>query len=309
MLSDRPYMRADSGRNPPSVLAWFLGLLVGVFVLQNIAELWISTRALQGLFDYGALSSVGLGHGRIWTLITYSLLHGSLTHLLLNGLGLFFVGRELQDTLGSSRFLRLLIVAALGGALAWIGIHFQRTGNVIGASGILMGLLTVYACLHPRRPMTMLLFFIIPITIQPMWLVIVLGGIDLLGLLFRELPGHGTLYGVAHSAHLGGMAAGWIFYQLVLARKMPFLAGSAPAIEAPAWFRRRASRPAVAYTVNLGSSAPPSPPRAGGQVTAREALRAEVDRILDKINLHGFGSLTAEEKHVLDEARQHLNPR
>jgi hypothetical protein len=34
-----------------------------------------------------------------------------------------------------------------------------------------------------------------------------------------------------------------------------------------------------------------------------------VDRILDKINLHGFGSLTAEEKRVLDEARQHLNPR
>jgi hypothetical protein len=33
-----------------------------------------------------------------------------------------------------------------------------------------------------------------------------------------------------------------------------------------------------------------------------------VDRILDKINLHGFGSLSAAEKRVLDEARQHINP-
>ncbi len=45
------------------------------------------------------------------------------------------------------------------------------------------------------------------------------------------------------------------------------------------------------------------------QSASRDALRAEVDRILDKINLHGFGSLTPAEKRVLDDARQHLNHR
>ena len=314
MLSDRSYMRADFGRNPPSVLTWFLGILVGVFVLQSIAATWFGSRAF---IEYGALSSRGFREGHVWTVFTHALLHGGIFHLLINGLGLFFFGRELEAELGPGRFLRLLLISAAGGALIWLGIHFQRPGNVIGASGVLMGLLAVYACLHPRRPIQLLLFFVLPVRVQPVWMVIVLGGIDLLGLLFRELPAGGSLYGVAHSAHLGGLAAGWIFYQLTLARDGGYRHGAAPAIEPPSWLRRRAARPAANYTVNVGgtpaksagpaASRPPLAPAPGA--TSRDALRAEVDRILDKINQHGFGSLTAAEKRVLDEARQHLNPR
>ncbi len=306
-------MRGDQGRNPPSVLAWFLGILVGVFILQSIAETWsISWFTTRTVIDFGALSGDGIKRGYVWTIFTHTLLHGGIGHLLINCIGLFFFGRELESTLGSGRFLRLLLSAALGGGLVWLGIHFQRPGTVVGASGILMGLLAVYACLHPRRPIQLLLFFIIPVRVQPVWLVIILGGIDLLGLLFRELPGGGSLYGVAHSAHLGGLAAGWLFYQLVLARGSAWSPGSAPAIEPPSWLRRRATRPAPAYTVNVGgtpSGAPPRPAGAPAAATSRDTLRAEVDRILDKINLHGFGSLTAAEKRVLDQARQHLNPR
>lgn len=309
MLSDRSYMRSDYGRTPPSVLTWFLGILVVAFILQNVAITRFGSRVF---IDYAALSSGGIRHGYVWTMLSYALLHGGILHLLFNGLGLFFFGRELESTLGSTRLLHLLLASALGGALVWLGINFHRPGTMIGASGILMGLLAVYACLYPRRPIQILLFFILPIRVQPMWLVIVLGGMDLLGLLFRELPGQGSLYGVAHSAHLGGLAAGWIFYQLVLARGSTFHPGAATAIEPPAWLRRRAPRPTGGFTVNIGKPSPgsasPRPPLPS-PTTGRQAMRAEVDRILDKINLHGFGSLTADEKRVLDEARQHLNPR
>jgi len=44
-------------------------------------------------------------------------------------------------------------------------------------------------------------------------------------------------------------------------------------------------------------------------IGTRENLRAEVDRILDKINSKGFGALTAEEKRLLDEARDLLSRR
>ena len=44
-------------------------------------------------------------------------------------------------------------------------------------------------------------------------------------------------------------------------------------------------------------------------ITNRDDLRAEVDRILDKINSQGFGALTDEEKRVLDEARDLLSRR
>jgi membrane associated rhomboid family serine protease len=316
MLSDRSYMRHDFGRQPPNFLLWFLGTLAAIFVLQRIGEVFFGS---QFLLAHGSLSSQGLRSGEIWTPLTYALLHGNLTHLLLNGLGLFFIGRYLQEALGPTRLAWLVLVGALGGALAWIGIHFSRHGHVVGASGVVMAFLAVFACLQPRRPMTVLLFFIIPVTVQPIWLVSIITGVELLGFLTQELPRSGSLYGIAHSAHLGGLAAGWLFHRFVLARP-----AALPGIEPPAWLRKRAVREAASYRVNVDE--PPARRPSGGVAGAsggaahaassaalppgsREALRVEVDRILDKINLHGFGSLTEAEKRVLDQARQQLSHR
>ena len=41
--------------------------------------------------------------------------------------------------------------------------------------------------------------------------------------------------------------------------------------------------------------------------TSREDIRAQVDRILDKINSQGFGALTPDEKRLLDEAKDLLS--
>lgn len=303
MLSDRSYMRSDPGRTKPSFLVWFLGALVAVYVVHNLAFVWFRSDWVFRLF---ALSPEGLRSGHLWTPLTYALLHGSLTHLLLNGLGLFFLGRALQDEIGEVRLAQLTIFAAVLGAFSWAGVNFQRGGNLLGASGVAMAYLGVFACLHPRRPITLLLFFILPVTILPIWMAAIFGGIDLLGLLFKELPHNGSLYGVAHSAHLGGLVAGWLFHRFVLA---PAPSGRT-SVEAPAWVKRRADRPPPNYSVNL----PPTP----NERTARPetpsqpgsaAIRAEVDRILDKINLHGFGSLTDSERRTLDEARRYLHPR
>jgi len=316
MLSDRSYMRQATGARAFRFLAWFLGALAAVFILQRVGEVFFRSDALLRL---GALSSHGLKEGKIWAVLSYALLHGSLTHLLINGLGLFFVGRILQDTVGGARLAWLTLAGALGGAAAWLAVYLNRAGTVIGASGIVMAYLTVFACLYPWRRVTMLLFFIIPVTIQPAWLILIVGAIEAAGFLLKELPGSDTLYGIAHSAHLGGMAAGWLFHRLVLAT--PRLR-SGSSIEPPAWLRKRPTRPAPAYSVNLGQSTVPSPavsstppaPAADADTSpaygaSREALKAEVDRILDKINLHGFASLTEKEKRVLDEARQHLSHR
>lgn len=311
MLSDRSYMRTPTGRGSPSFLAWFLGALVVVYVLQEIARVWFRS---DFLVDLGALRGEGLRAGHVWALLSYALLHGSLSHLLFNGLGLFFLGRALQEELGGTRLAQITIVGAVGAAIAWAGVNFQRPGHLLGASGVCMAYLSVFACLHPRRPITLLLFFVLPVTILPVWMATIFGGIELMGLLFKELPYQGSLYGVAHSAHLGGLAAGWLYHRFVLA---PIPSGTS--IETPAWFRRRADKPAPNYKVNLPPAAPRperTPAASSGAASAQSsaaadsaAIRAEVDRILDKINLQGFGSLTPAERRTLDDARRHLHPR
>lgn len=304
MLSDRSYMRDPQRHSSFTLIPWFLGVIVAVFVLQNVLERWFG---VFGYYRYVALSADGIRHGFAWTALTYALVHGSVMHLLLNGLGLFFLGRSLEGQLGTRSLVQLTIIGLVVSSLFWLGVNFTRPGQVVGASGVVMAYLMVFACLQPHRPMTFLILFVIPVTLKPIWMVAIVGGIDVLGFLFKELPG-GSGGWVAHSAHLGGLAGGWLFYQFFVVRAGR---GDATEIEAPRWMRKSASR-APAYTVNLAGRAASSSSSSGGGAAAaggRDQIRAEVDRILDKINERGFGSLTAEEKRVLDSARQVLGPR
>ncbi|HQU09585.1 MAG TPA: rhomboid family intramembrane serine protease, partial [Opitutales bacterium] len=110
-------------------------------------------------------------------------------------------------------------------------------------------------------------------------------GLDGLGFLFAEITG--VADGIAHSAHLGGMLAGYLYYRFALDPNRGILA-------LPAWLKPRTAKKIIqnpTYQVN---------------VRDRVAMRQEVDRILDKINAHGFGALSEAEKNLLAEAKDLL---
>ena len=115
-------------------------------------------------------------------------------------------------------------------------------------------------------------------------------GIETYGFLFSELNGSS---GVAHSAHLGGMLAGLFFFGYV--RSGGILSVKRPNLQKPSWLKvSKQPSNSVApagYSVNLDD---------------REMVEQEVDRILDKINEKGFGSLTEDEKITLDKAKSLL---
>lgn len=97
---------------------------------------------------------------------------------------------------------------------------------------------------------------------------------------------------------MGGAAVAWIYYRYLHEARWS-LGRARPDIELPRWMKQRkgaakAAAPTPAFTVN---------------VSDRGHLKAEVDRILDKINSEGFGSLSAEEKRILDEARDSISRR
>ncbi|MFQ3242892.1 MAG: hypothetical protein ACI9JZ_002598, partial [Lentimonas sp.] len=80
-------------------------------------------------------------------------------------------------------------------------------------------------------------------------------------------------------------------------KQSPFgTAASRPVIEVPEWFKRRKKTEGkTSYRVNRPSS------------SSSADLQKEVDRILDKINASGFGSLDATEKATLDRAKDILS--
>src|SRR5439155_25063805 len=114
MLADRQYMRRDNVPAPWSVTIVLLVFNILVFFLEYSD----GKRSERWFLEYGALSPEGLKRGLIWQFITYQFLHGGMTHLVLNSLGLYFLGRPLAGMLGRRDFIRLdLFRGAVGGVL------------------------------------------------------------------------------------------------------------------------------------------------------------------------------------------------
>lgn len=292
MLSDRSYMRSDYPRQTTSALTWIICATLAGSIIQFAASRWFGSSAVSALF---ALSPAGISHGRIWTLVSYTLLHDGIFHLLLNCLGLFLIGREVAPLLGSRRFFQFYAGAALLGGVCWLAVHSWGSAPpaLVGASAAVAAIFIFFACVYPEREITFLLFLVLPVTLKPKYIAWGLLGLDGLGFLFSESPGGGFATGIAHSAHLGGMLAGWLYFRFVFANRGSDRAASFPKLSLPAWLLRpKSTKP----------SAPPSQKTSSGAGPKKD-LRAEVDRILDKINSRGFGALTDEEKQVLDDAK------
>jgi membrane associated rhomboid family serine protease len=298
MLSDRSYMRDDYPQGRTSVLTWLMCGIVAGFVLQYVfGSAWLGGGV--SLAHQFALTIPGLKAGYFWTLVTHSFLHDKeyLFHVIGNLLGLYFLGRALLPLLGSKRFLGLYFGATLVGGLAWTLVHWRFGGMLLGATAAVDALLVVFACFYPNQRIEFLLFFILPVSIKPKHLALAIAALDLFGLLIYEIPGSSLPFGlaVANSAHLGGLLTGWIYFRYLheIRWRLP---SSRADVEMPRWMKKKGNvaAPEPAYRVNLSN---------------RNDLRVEVDRILDKINSSGFGALTAAEKRVLDEAKDSLSRR
>lgn len=300
MLYDRPYMRDNPSSRRTSPLTWLICAIVAGFVIQMIFSNWFSAG---GQFERElAVTASGLKAGHVWILLTYGFLHSpvNLLHIVCNVIALYFLGRELLPMLGTRRFVGLYGAALIAGGLAWATVNWKHGlpyPVLYGATPAVDALLILYACFFPNQEISFLFFFI-PVRLKPKYLAMAVMLFDLFGFAFYEVMGAVSplgAFGFAHSAHLAGMAVGYFYYRFVHDAEWRFLSQRAD-VELPQWLKRGAPRAASqpTFRVNVGS---------------REDIRAEVDRILDKINSEGFGALTPEEKRRLDEARDLLSRR
>jgi len=139
-----------------------------------------------------------------WQLVTYSFLHGNQLHILVNMLGLYMFGSEVERVLGQRRYVTYYFVSVLAAAVAQLVMSALNPGPpypTVGASGGVFGLLLAYGMFFPRR-IVMLIFP--PIPMQARYFVLIYAAIEL------YLGVTGTMAGVAHFAHLGGMLGGWL---------------------------------------------------------------------------------------------------
>lgn len=183
-----------------------LRILVGLNVLIFFFGLLLSPMGRIRLEAIFGLSMRGVSEGMIWQFVTHQFLHGSLFHLLVNMLGLWFAGRVLENLLGGWRFLLFYLTCGiLGGVFQLV---MEPGPILIGASGAVCGVVAAFSALYPEMQIAAILFFVLPIRMRAKWL----GRLIVLVSLFFVLTG--LMPGVGNAAHLGGALTGYALVRL-----------------------------------------------------------------------------------------------
>lgn len=275
-LYDRDYIRDDEQPGfflggQRSMVTTLILINVGVFIVDALSEGWlVDHMALEGDLFRRPWNA--------WQLLTAGFLHDpqSLRHIGWNMFELWLFGRDVEAIYGRKEFLRLYLSLIVLSSLVWAisAAAMHRSGPMLGASGAVVGVMILYVLHYPHR--TFLLFFVVPV---PAWL---LGTMCIV----QNVLGFGTGMGeIAYEAHLAGAAFAYVYYATGwnLGRWLP------------GGFSLRALKPRPKLRVH-------EPDR-------EESLTDQVDRILEKITREGEQSLTAQERHILEDASRRYQQR
>ena len=303
MLYDRPYMKDEFEPRRFGALAWFATICAVIFVFQA----FMPSYGLSGFIgEWFSLSIENIASFKIWTAASYAFLHGGPFHLLFNMAFIFFLGRVIQQQHGEKAALQILTLGILGGGALFLiinGLLGREVLQVVGASAGAMAIFCVACLLHYERQVELLLFFVLPVRVKVKWVFWALLGFDAFMLLVQEIPGNGRGVSMAHSAHIGGALAGILFFKYALA-------GNAPNPLSNLFDGLKSKKPQPKVEViktSRESRFNYRPKQQTVNLTNRNDVQKEVDRILDKINTQGFGSLNESEKATLERARDLLS--
>ena len=233
---------------------------------------------------------------QIWQLFSYQFMHGGFMHLFFNMFILWMFGMEMENLMGSKKFLFYYLLCGVGAGLAQIifGPVFSHSlGFTIGASGAVFGILIAFAMMFPDR--YIFLYFLVPVKAKYLVAVIVV----------FEFMSVGDMSFVAHLAHIGGAVTGVIFILLDRKhhfnidklfgkiKKPDFFSETKDSFRRPmgnAGFRKNKVEDAKFYEIHDET-------KSGDDID-----QPKIDEILDKISQSGYQNLTEKEKKILFEA-------
>lgn len=304
-------------RNIPIVTRNLLIINVLVYLLASVVEL-----GGKSLTDWGALHFFMASDFHVYQFITYQFLHGGFTHLFFNMFALWMFGCVIENVWGPKKFIFYYIFCGVGAGLCQemvqyisfaadgltsmdpgqvLNVNGQRLMTVdqimnlsstIGASGAVYGILLAFGMTFPNER---IFIFPLPIPIKAKWFVAVYAIIEFVSAMSSVGDG------VAHMAHIGGMLFGFLLILYWRKRPNSYFNVDATRQFFDRWSRTSRTRQTsyTSYTSNSSYSRPEDDMEYNARKKARQE---EIDKILDKIRVSGYDSLSKEEKRRLFEA-------
>ncbi len=219
----------------PLKFIWFQFVTVGLIIINVIVFIWqdsLGEAGLMGVAQMAGVTPSALLEGSATvpidfaglppeaTLITYMFLHGDWWHLIGNMLFLWVFGDNIEDAMGSLKFLIFYLLTGIAAGLAHVAMNVGSEAPLIGASGATSGIVGAYIMLYPRVKMWSLAFMRLPLKL-PAWVVI---GAFVATQIFFVV--YDIQDGTAWWAHLGGFAAGVILVGLFKRSDQPLFGGA-----------------------------------------------------------------------------------
>lgn len=200
-------------------------LLIALNILVFFMLLSLGPRAESWMSVLGLTPARLLRHPDLFefaTIFTSMFLHGGWAHLLSNMLALYIFGDNVEDRMGSGRYLLFYLLCGFAAAVVHVFLNPASTIPTVGASGAISGVLAAYFIFFPSaRVITLVPLFFLPWFVEipavfylGFWFVS-----QLFNGLLTVVSGAQALGGVAWWAHVGGFIAGLILGPIFARRR------------------------------------------------------------------------------------------
>jgi membrane associated rhomboid family serine protease len=224
---------------------------------------------------------------RPWTLISYMFFHQEILHILFNMLVLYWFGRIFRSCFTGWQLTNVYILGGLAGGLLYVLSYnifpvfsaAKYTSFLLGASAGALAVVMAIACYMPKYAIHLLLLGRIHLIYVALGIIV----LDIISISANDNAG-------GHISHLGGALFGYIFARNIVRGK-----------DITAWFGKWCARIGSFFKpkpkLKVAYKRPPADDREYNRL--RNENQQEIDRILDKISVGGYESLSKHEKETL----------
>jgi membrane associated rhomboid family serine protease len=195
---------SDASRRPlrmPVVTGFIISVNVVVFLMEL-------TRGDAFVTQWSAIpAQITSGHHWI-TILTAMFMHGSWSHIIGNMIFLWAFAPEIEDAMGSGRYLIFYLAGGLVAMLAQVAADPHSLVPNLGASGAIAAVMGAFIVTYPRDRIKSVLFIFIFFRVTYIPAALLIGFWFLTQLFHAGVVAQSQTGGVAYLAHVGGFIFG-----------------------------------------------------------------------------------------------------
>ena len=153
-------------------------------------------------------AEISAGHHLI-TVLTAMFMHASWSHIIGNMVFLWAFGPQIEDAMGTWRYLAFYLIGGVVAMLAQVGLGPSSTVPSLGASGAIAAVMGAFLVTYPRDKIRSVLIIVVFVRVTFIPAALLIGVWFVLQLVsLGQIAATAQTGGVAYMAHVGGLVFG-----------------------------------------------------------------------------------------------------